>query len=915
MVYRLNDRGQIGVERQWDFLLNILRVWNYEYKKIIVAGLTILTTCICAYAQDISKRNTISLSGSSQENNRPLYKDSSVPIGIRVKDLLDRMTLREKIAQLSQIQQYQIFSEQQLDPKKLKEVAGNTSYGFVEGFTLSGLNCMRSMYDIQAYMVDSTRLGIPIMTITESLHGSVQDGSTIFPQSVAIGSTFNSKLAYDMTSCISNELKLQGIWQTLSPGMDVVRDLRWGRVEESFGEDPYLVGKMGIAQVKGYLDHGISPMLKPFGADGAPTGGLNLASVECGEREMREIYLKPYKMTIKSTGVMALMSSYSSWNRVPNSASYFLLTDILRKEWGFKGYVYSDWGAVKMLQTFQHTAKNDADAAKQALMAGIDVEAASNCFEKLPEVVKKREVDVKYIDQAVRRVLYTKFKLGLFDSPFRGISDTSDYLQKVHTPEAIKLSRKIADESIVLLKNKEGLLPLNPSKIESIAVIGPNADQVQFGDYTWSRNNNDGITPLEGIKKIFNRQINYAKGCDLVTDDSSGFKPAVNAAKKSDVSIVFVGSASASLGRNYSDVTSGEGFDLAGLMLTGVQAELIKAIYAVGKPVIVVLVTGKPFAIPWAKQHIPAIIVQWYGGECGGDAIANMLFGKINPSGKLPFSFPQSVGHLPVYYNYLPTDKGYYHKPGSPKQTGRDYVFSSPKPLWAFGYGLSYTTFKYLNAELSSKTLLFADTLKVKVKIYNAGMRDGKEVVQLYVRDMLSSVVTPVKQLKAFAKPFIKAGDTATVILKLPVTDLAFYNLEMKDVIEPGNFEIQIGSASDDIKFNKVITVIDSLQSSVKKMKMDLGETKKKEGYISTSSQKIITVSGYVRDVQATPIAHVKVHATKSGKESKTDSNGKYIINALANDTLIFSVSGYEEIVIKIKNQKSINISLNREQD
>lgn len=857
----------------------------------------------------------ISVIGTAQKKNHPLYQDSTAPVDARVNDLLQRMTWKEKIAQLSQIQQYQIFSGQMLDNKKLREVAGSVGYGFVEGLALSGINCMRAMYGIQKYMVDSTRLGIPVMTITESLHGSVQDGSTIFPQSVAIGSTFNTALAYDMASVISKELKAQGIWQTMSPGVDVVRDLRWGRVEESFGEDPYLVGEMSIAEVNGYLDHGISPMLKPFGADGSPTGGLNLASVECGERELRDIYLKPYEMTVKSTGVMALMSSYSSWNRVPNSASHFLLTDILRNEWGFKGYVYSDWGAVKMLQTFQHTATNEADAAKQALMAGIDVEAASTCFKELPAIIKSGNLDKRYVDQAVKRVLWVKFKLGLFDHPFANISDSGDYRQKMHQPEAIKLSRKIADESIVLLKNEGGLLPLNPDKIHAVAVIGPNANQVQFGDYTWSRDNKDGVTPLGGIEKVLrdkNIQIHYAKGCDLITDDRSGFEAAVDAAEQSDVSIVFLGSASASLARNYSKATSGEGFDLADLKVTGVQEALIKKIYALGKPVIAVLVTGKPFAIPWLKAHIPAIAVQWYGGEREGDAIADMLFGKTNPSGKLPFSFPQSVGHLPVYYNYLPSDKGFYHAPGSPGKPGRDYVFSSPEPLWAFGHGLSYTSFKYLNVKLSSETLLPTDTLEVTVKIANTGSRDGKEVVQLYVRDQVSSVVTPIKQLKAFAKPFIKAGDTVMIILKLPMSELALYNLEMKRVVEPGDFEIQIGSASDDIKLTKTITVSGLQQRPAVK---NAASDRKSEENADDNQQfphEAITISGVVRDVQATPISQVLVKSSTGNNQVSTDSDGNYKIQAFKNDTIIFSAPGYKKALIGVRGRSNINIMMSR---
>lgn len=849
------------------------------------------------------------LGAMAQQSKVPLYKNKSAPVDARISDLLKRMTMDEKIAQLSHLHGVQIYSGQELDMQKLESAAGDRGYGCVEAFKLTGPNCSRATYAIQKYMVEKTRLGIPIFTVTESLHGSVQDGSTIYPQAVALGSTFNTDLAYRMAAAISPELKAQGMKQTLSPGLDVVRDLRWGRVEESFGEDPWLVGQMGIAQVRGYLDNGISPMLKPFGPGSSPQGGLNMATEEASERTIREIHLKPYEMAVSNTNIMAVMSSYNTWNRVPNSASHFLLTELLRNEWGFRGYVYSDWNAVNFLKRFHHAAADDTEAAKMALTAGLDLEALSKCYQSLKGLVENDELDVKYVDLAVSRVLRAKFETGLFDNPFH---DTTNYDKKVHTPAAIQLSREIADEAIVLLKNEKDLLPLDAKKYKSIAVIGPNADQVQFGDYTWSRNNKDGITPLAGLKNLLKNkiEINYAKGCDLVTDDSSGFADAVNIAKRSDLSIVFVGSASASLARDYSNATSGEGFDLSDLDLTGVQQNLIRSVHATGKPVVVVLVTGKPFSIPWLKENIPAIVVQWYGGERSGDAIADMLFGNTNPSAKLPFSFPQSVGHLPVFYNHLPSDKGIYKRPGAPNKPGKDYVFSSPDPLWAFGYGMSYTNFKYLGTELSDSVFHAADTVTIKVKVQNTGSRDGKEVVQLYVRDIVSSIVTPVKQLKDFKKPFIKAGETATVTLTLPVAELALFDLNMKRVVEPGDFELQIGSASDDIRLMNIIKVVDPEKSkAIKNIRKENPDSELKNEN-EKEEQKIITVSGYVQDVQAAPIANVKVKATRSGKEFVTKADGRFSIQAYTNDQLIFSAPGYNGATLQVKGQSSLNVIL-----
>jgi len=842
------------------------------------------------------------------QETKALYKRADAPIEERVADLLKRMTLQEKVAQLSHLHGYQIYSGQALDMKKLQQVAGSLSFGCVEGFILTGENCSKAMRQIQKYMREQTRLGIPILTVTESLHGSVQDGSTIFPQSVALGSTFNPGLSYRMAKAISKELKAQGMWQTLSPGMDVVRDLRWGRVEESFGEDPWLVGQMGIAQVNGYLESGISPMLKPFGPGGAPLGGLNLASVSCDEREAREIYLKPYEMVVKATGIMAIMSSYNSWNRIPNSASKFLLTDVLRNEWGFNGYVYSDWAAVSMLKDFQHTAATDAEAAKQALLAGLDLEASSNCYEQLPDLLARHEIAMADIDRAVRRVLRVKFQLGLFDLPIA--TDTAPYKQEVHQQAAIDLAKEIADESIVLLKNEDNLLPLHKDQLKSVAIIGPNAAQVQFGDYTWSRDNNDGISPLQGIRQLVGKHltINYAKGCDLVSADQSGFKEAIDAAKSSDVSLVFVGSSSASLARNYSNATSGEGFDLTDLSLTGAQSALIQAIYNTGKPTVVVLVTGKPFAIPWVKSHIPAIVTQWYGGERGGQSLAEMLFGEINPSGKLPFSFPQSVGHLPVYYNYLPTDKGYYHQPGTPEKPGRDYVFSDPSPLWAFGHGLSYTTFKWNSVHLKDSVIKKDDAIEINLNITNTGTYDGKTVVQAYVRDLVSSVVMPIKQLKAFKKISLKAGETQNVSLNIPFEELAFYGIAMKKVVEPGVFEIQLGDASDHILFKKNVTFIDSSQQD---SQFDKSMVEEKQSKLTAQrKQSLLSVTGQISDVQATPVGKVHVKAKLSGKTTLSLTDGTYRIQAYEGDTLVFSAPGYAEEEVFVNQQKNINVRL-----
>lgn len=644
-------------------------------------------------------------------------------------------------------------------------------------------------------------------------------------------------------------------------------------------------------------------MIKHFGAHGAPQGGLNLASVSCGQRELLSIYLKTFETVVKEAKPWAVMSSYNSWNNEPNSSSHYLMTELLRDRWDFQGYVYSDWGAIGMLNYFHKTAQNSAEAAIQALTAGLDAEASDNSYAELQQLVENGMLDVKYIDQAVARILTAKFNMGLFEYP---LPMEKNYDKVVHAPAHVSLARKIAEESIVLLQNENNILPLQMNKLKSIAVIGPNADQVQFGDYTWSRDNKDGVTLLEALKERVGNQLtlNYAKGCDLVTDDRSGFKEAVDVAKKSDVCIVVVGSASASLARDYSNATCGEGFDLSDLTLTGVQEDLVEAIHATGKPVIVVLLSGKPFAMSWIKENIPGIVVQWYPGEQGGLALADMLLGKVNPSGKLNYSFPQSVGHLPCYYNYLPTDKGFYRSPGSKNKPGKDYVFSSPKALWAFGHGLSYTDFEYLSATTSKEDYACEDVIEVTIAIRNTGDYDGLEVPQVYVRDMVSSVVMPVQKLKGFEKVLIKKGETKQVIIKIPVSELALYNKEMKKVVEPGAFELQIGRASDDIRIKKVITV----ERASEKYIPTLRDKEKKVSSTKNMTATPVVVKGTIRDVQANLLPQVTV---KVGKEEVvTNSKGEYSIRAMSTDTLIVSGSKFKTEHISIEGRQVINIRM-----
>jgi len=732
---------------------------------------------------------------AEQTGQKQPYKNSKLPTELRVKDLLSRMTLHEKILQLQHIQ----------DAVKTDTLNG-FSYGSIMNTNSSAEDVSKQIISIQNYLVNKTRLGIPALTITEALHGVYQGGCTIYPQAIALGSTFNPSLVSKMVELISLDLNALNIKQVLAPDLDIARELRWGRVEETFGEDPFLIAQMGVAYVKTAQKNNIICTPKHFVAHGTPTGGLNLSSVSGGERELRSLYLYPFEKVIKEGKPSSFMNAYSSYDGVPLAGSQYYLTDLLRTELGFKGYVISDWDAVKQLYDFHFTAANKAAAAKQAVMAGIDIEASSTCFLELEKLVQDKKIDIKYIDLAVSRVLKTKFECGLFDKP---IIEQVNLKAVIHSPKSIALAKEIADESIVLLKNENSILPLSTDKYKSIAVIGPNADQFQPGDYSWGRKKENGVSALAGLKNKYGEKVtfNYAQGCDGWSKNKTGFAEAIDAAKKSDMAVVVVGTSSGTFSDN-KNATCGEGFDLSDLKLPGVQEDLIKEIKATGKPLIVVLVTGKPLAIPWVKEHADAILLQFYGGEEQGNALADVLFGKVNPSGRLNVSFPQSVGNLPCFYNYKPSDKGLYKVHGSTEKPGRDYVFSSPDALWSFGYGLSYTLFSYEDAVVNKTKVKANDTIFVDVKIKNTGTVDGKEVVQLYVHDVVGSVVIPVKQLKAFEKVDLKSGESKTIRLTLTISELALINQQMKKVVEPGDFELQIGAASNDIKITKTFSVV-----------------------------------------------------------------------------------------------------------
>lgn len=751
------------------------------------------------------------------------YKNSNLTISVRVNDLLSRMTLEEKISQMNMLSlsKLSLDKNKEVDIQSLDSLFHGKSIGCLESPFIGVDDISKLSEAADNYLRNHTRLGIPAIQIAECLHGQLAFGATIFPQAIAQGSTWNPDLIQKMGDVIAHEASLSGVDQALSPLFDLARDPRYGRVEECFGEDPFLVAEMGKAFVIGMQgdpsttkkqlsDHKLICTAKHFVAYSTPIAGINLGPNNVGPRDLRDLHLYPFKKVIQEANIYSLMPAYNEVNGIPMHANKHLMKDVLRKEYGFKGYVFSDYEAISMLNYFHKVAHNNAEAAIRTINAGIDLEApSSSVFSELSNLVETGKIDISLIDEAVRNILTIKYKAGLFDKPYTAPTKVSAL---IHTRESIRLARKIAEESIILLKNKDHLLPLDISKLKSIAVIGPNANQVQYGDYSFTKDNNSGVTILEGIKHYANTEINvnYAKGCGITSLNSSEIATAVEVAKKSDVVVLVVGGTSSTLsgigwGKDIPDdySTCGEGFDRTSLTPPGVQPELIQAIYKTGKPIVLVMVHGRPYTIAWEKEHIPAIIEAWYPGEEGGNALARILFGNVNPSGKLPVSVPKSIGHVPTFYNTKPSGKGFYHRPGSKEKPGRDYVFSSPEPLFPFGYGLSYTEFEYSDLKVEKNE----SEINLSVKIKNIGERKGKEVVQVYINDKISSVTTPVKVLKEFKKIEISPSELVTVNFSIPIEELGLWDQEMNYVVEPGDFEIMVGRSSNDILLRKTIAI------------------------------------------------------------------------------------------------------------
>ena len=707
-----------------------------------------------------------------------IYRQANAPIEKRVDDLLGRMTLEEKVRQLDLYAGAKALVDKRKDsthaaadavflPEKAQALFGDLGVGGIHDLypTPEQSNA------IQRWVISHNRLGIPVLFIEEGLHGF--DTGTVFPAPINLAATWNPMIARQTGAAIASEARATGVGMILAPVLDVARDPRWGRVEEDFGEDPYLTGQLGLAYARGAqgesLNSDATVVAEPkhFVGHGSPEGGTNTSPVHIGERELRTVMLKSFEPAIRQGHAMGVMAAYHEIDGIPITDDPFVLKTILRKEWGFQGFVLSDLGAIRRLYTVHDVAATPKDAVCMAIRSGVDMQFYDfdhDVFQNaLIDCVREGSLSQADLDEAVRSVLRVKFALGLFDQPFVD----SGLNAKVHRSQAhLAVSLESARESMTLLKNNGNLLPLSKS-IQRIAVIGPNADVARYGDYEME-SNGERISMLQGIRLMVPQStVTFDAGKDIPS--------AVAIAKQADIVI---------LGMGEQQGISGEGFDRSNLDLPGNQEQLLEAVVATGKPVVLVLENGRPLTIGWAKEHVPAILEAWYPGEFGGKAIAETLFGDNNPAGRLTITFPRSTGQLPDFYNSDPSRM-------------EKYVDDNGKPLFPFGFGLSYTTFRYGHLAVEPPAPGSHDDVQVTVEVTNTGSREGDEVAQLYMREDVTSVETPRRSLEGFSRIHLKPQETKTVSFRIPQEQLAVWNVEREWAVEPGTFTLWAGGSSE----------------------------------------------------------------------------------------------------------------------
>lgn len=777
-----------------------------------------------AYAQESAPQ-------VQRPNPDALYWDEMQPTEVRVADLLARMTLEEKVAQIitvwdskGEIQN----SDHTFSPDRAAATYPHGIGGIARPSDTTGPGSPRTIprrsidesvdYVIaaQTWAIENTRLGIPILFHEESLHGFAARDATSFPQAIGLASTWNPELVREGNALIAGEVRARGAHMVLSPVVDVARDPRWGRIEETFGEDPFLVGEMGVASVEGLMGSGtdrkvadghVTATLKHMTGHGQPESGTNVGPAQISERVLREQFFPPFEQVVGRTKIAAVMASYNEIDGIPSHSSHWLLGDVLRGEWGYQGSVVSDYYAIEDLQRLHHIAPDYPTAAEIALEAGVDVDLPEGAgFEHLTQLVKDGRVSMDVVDRAVARLLTLKFDAGVFDNPWPDRAQA----RRSNGPEGVAMAKLAADQSLVLLKN-DGILPLSlpeagSAETPTIAVIGPNADVARLGGYYGIPRR--AVTPLEGITAhagdraniVFSRGVVITEGDDDWWEDEvvladpqenmARIAEAETVAADADYIVLFIGD---------TEKTSREGWapghlgDRTSLDLVGEQNALVDAMVATGKPVIVVLVNGRPPSYLNVDAKANAIIESWYAGEQQGPAIADALFGVTNPGGKMPVTTPRNVGQLPLVYN---------HKPSAL----RGYLFDETTPLYPFGYGLSYTTFEFGDPVLSSGTVKAGEGFTVRVPVTNTGARAGDEVVQVYLRDEVSSVTRPVKELAGFQRITLQPGETRMVDIAIAPRSLMLWNRDMERVMEPGTFRVMVGPNSVDLK-ETVLTV------------------------------------------------------------------------------------------------------------
>lgn len=749
----------------------------------------------------------------SCSENKELYKDLSQPVEKRVENLMQQMTLQEKVAQMCQyvgLKHMQI-AEKELSADEMEkshaqgfyknlhstDVAQMVREGLVGSFLhvtdLAEANYLQSL-------AQESRLKIPLIIGIDAIHGNgLCSGATVYPTPIGQASTFDVELVEKASCETAREMRATGAHWSFTPNVEIARDPRWGRTGETFGEDPHLVTQMGVATVKGLQGQDFSQSdnviacIKHFIGGSQPVNGINGAPFDGSERTLREIFMPPFQACVEA-GAYSLMTAHNEVNGVPAHANKWLMTDILRKEWGFSGFVVSDWMDIERLHDYHAIAPTLNDAFEKSVIAGMDMHMHGPDFlEGIIEAVKAGRISEERIDESVCKILTAKFKLGLFENPYYDESKSKEVLfNKEHQATALEMARK----SIVLLKN-DNLLPLDTQKYKKVFVTGPNANtHVILGDWAIPQPNENVITVLEGLKKVSpTTQFSTLEfGWNLRTMDPNKIEEAARMARQADLAIVVVGENS--MREQWNDKTCGENTDRSDINLPGLQEELIETIYKTGVPTVVVLVNGRQLGVEWIAEHIPALIEAWEPGSLGGQAIAEILYGQVNPSGKLPVTIPRSVGQIQCVYNHKFT-AGWF-----------PYALGNSDPLYPFGYGLSYTQYKYDNLKIDKEEIGKNDIVKVSVDITNVGQKDGEEIVQLYIRDEYSSATRPVKELKGFQRIVLKKGEIKTVTFEVTPDKLAFYDVDMKYGVEPGTFKVLVGSSSCDEDLLSVVLTV-----------------------------------------------------------------------------------------------------------